>query len=152
MPVVRACAVAVMCDGEEVEDYLRRAADHDPWDFMLRLDLSKASYLLMEDGTKHQGVVRYYVSERGQSAVKIMPATRTRIHGKGHAEAVGKRGEWVCSACDQAFRRKVDWEAHADAEHSSKLVICQSYSGEPIDYDMRFYASEVRKLLITERV
>lgn len=151
MPVVRAAAVAVMCDGAEVEEYLRAAHERNPWDFMLRLDLSRSSHLLMEDGTKHHGVVRYYVSERGQSAVKIMPATRTRIHGKGHAEAVGKRGDWKCSACSEVFKRKADWEAHADAEHSSKLVVCQMYNGEPLDYDMRFYASEVRKLLITER-
>jgi hypothetical protein len=117
----------------------------------MRLDLSKTSHLLLDSGEKVSGVVRYYVSPRGHSAVKIMPKTRARVHAKGHAECTGKRGAWTCTACGELFKTKKEWEAHADAEHASKLVIVQTYRGEPLDFDMRFYAGEARKLMITER-
>lgn len=151
MPVVRMAAEAEMCDGVDVESFISRHADVNPWDFLLRLNLSRTSYLQLDNGQRQHGVVRYFVSENGHSAVKVMPKTRTRIHGKGHAECTGKRGEWTCTACGQVFKTKKEWEAHADSEHASKLVLVQAYAGEPIDYDMRFYAGEARKLIISEK-
>jgi hypothetical protein len=149
MPVVRMAAEASMCDGIPIEQYLRE--HKDPWDFMMRLDLTKTSRLVLDDGRELLGVVRYYVSPTGHSGTKVMPKTKTKIHGKGHAEAVGKRGEWVCTACKKVFKRKEDWANHADKEHSSKIAIAQEYSGEPINYDMRYYKGEAQKLIINER-
>jgi hypothetical protein len=164
MPVIRAAAEAAMCDGVDVEDYIS-ANDINGFDFMLRLDLTKTSRLILDDGREVKGVVRYYVSPEGNKAVKHMPATQTRIHGSGHATCSGKRGSWVCSECGEVFKTKgvvsgpgskeevrtETWAYHNDVMHSSKLVLAQRYNGEPINYDMRFYAGEARKLLITER-
>lgn len=148
MPVVRMAAEAAMCDGVDIESFISRHADKNPWDFLMRLDLSKQSYLQLDNGEKQHGVVRYFVSERGHSAVKIMPKTRTRIHAKGHAQCSGKRGAWRCSACMEVFKTKKEWEGHADETHASKLVLAQAFDGSPVDYDMRFYAGEARKLII----
>jgi len=185
MPIVARAAEACMCDGVDVEDYIS-ANDACGWDFMLRLDLSRESHLLLGDGQKMYGVTRYYVSEEGHTATKIMPNTTTRIHGKGHADVVKepvtwtcqvcgkvfptktawtqhvkdvlhnkkeatvkqKPAAWKCSACGKVFPTKGAWSEHADAEHASKIVLAQEYHGEAIDYDMRFYANEARKLVI----
>jgi hypothetical protein len=158
MPVIRAAAVAAMVDGIDVEDYIS-AHDGDGFDFMLRLDLSKAAELKVADGRVLKGVVRYYVSPEGVTAYKQMKATATRIHGEGYAVATGKRGAWVCSECGGTFKVKGGgpkssdgtWAQHNNRDHASRLTIAQRYNGEPIDYDMRFYAAEARKLIITER-
>lgn len=149
MAVVRKAAEAVMCDGQAVGEFLE--AHNDPWDFLLRLDLTRNSYLHLSDGRQLKGVVRYYVSKDGVTATKYTPKTQSRIHGKGHATCSGKRGEYKCSECEQCFKTKAEWSKHNDLEHSSKLVIAQEYTGGPILFDINFYAAEVEKLLITER-
>lgn len=63
----------------------------------------------------------------------------------------GSKATCGCSACTEVFTSRKAWEEHAIAAHASKLVIAQRYNGGPIDYDMRFYAAEARKLVITER-
>lgn len=153
MPIVRRAAEAHMVRGESIAEHIAQRASEPAggWDFMMRLDLTKASKLVLDDGTEHRGVTRYYVSPSGNSAVKHMPATTTRIHGRGHADVVGKRGSWCCTACWQFFKTKKEWEAHADTAHSSKLRLAQVYDGEPIDYDMRYYAGEAEKLVISDR-
>ncbi len=152
MPVVRIAAEKAMLRGDDIAGTIR--AHPNPWDFMMRLDLTRASRLQLDDGTEHRGVIRYYVSPNGHSAVKHMPKTTTRIHGKGHAECErpGTRSQGVrCTACDTFFPTKKAWEEHADAIHASKLRIAQVYNGEPIDYDMRYYEGEARKLIVSER-
>jgi hypothetical protein len=184
-PIIRKAAEACMCDGVDVGDYIS-ANDSCGWDFMLRIDLSRESHLLLDNGSKMHGVVRYFVSEEGHSACKIMPNTESKVHGRGHADVVKdpvswtcdvcgepfttkaawsshvkasghprktstvtkKPVTWSCTACGQAFSTKAAWEDHADETHSSKIVLAQEYHGEPIDYDMRFYAAEARKLVI----
>jgi hypothetical protein len=188
-PIIRRAAEACMCDGANIEDFIS-ANDSCGWDFMLRLDLSRESHVLLDNETKMYGVVRYYVSETGHSARKVMANTESKIHARGHAEAskdpvvwtcqdcgktfatkakwaehvkeVGhdkktttvlkKAAAWTCSACGAEFPTKKAWEEHADATHASKITLAQEYHGEPIDYDMRFYASEARKLVINESV
>lgn len=145
MLVVPRVVEKVMCDGADPMEMLQAA---NPWDFMMRLDLTGSSYIETSDGQRYSGVVRYYVAEDGVSAVKHMPRTKTKIHGKGHAEAQGHRGHWTCSACGKTYKRKVDCESHMDKEHSSKLVICQDYDGGAINPDYRFYLSEINKLVI----
>lgn len=152
MPVVRMAAEAAMLRGTPPAQFI--GGHPDPWDFMMRLDLTRASRLVLDDGTEHHGVVRYYVSPSGHSAIKHMPKTVTRIHGKGHAdvEKMGTRSQGVrCTACDTFFPTKKAWMEHADEVHASKLRVCQEYNGEPIDYDMRYYEGEAKKLLITDR-
>lgn len=187
MLIVPRAAEACMCDGVDVKDYIS-ANDEDGFDFLIRLPLSSTSKLVLGDGTEVTGVVRYYASEEGHTATKIMPKTETRLHAKGHAELISKAAVWACSACEQTFSTRADWdrhrkrdhkgvrgitvektpaehtctacgsnfdtkgkwEEHANDKHSSKLVFAQEYSGEPIAYDMRFYAGEARKLLITD--
>lgn len=153
MPVIRMAAEAAMVRGENVAAFIaKRAAEPaGGWDFMMRLDLSKVSKLVLDDGSSQHGIVRYYVSPSGHSAVKHMPKTTTRIHARGHAECFGKRGSWCCSACHSFFPTKKAWEAHADAEHASKLRLAQEYDGEPVDYDPRFYVGEAEKLIISDR-
>lgn len=153
MPIIRTAAEAAMVRGESVEEHIaaHAAEPGGGWDFLMRLDLSKASELRLDDGSSQRGIVRYYVSPTGQSAVKHMPASTTRIHARGHAEVVGKRGSWCCTACWSFFKTKKEWEAHADQVHASKLRLAQIYDGEPVDYDMRFYAGEAKKLVITNR-
>ena len=149
MPIVRRAALAAMLDGADVADFIS-ANDSDSWGFMLRLDLGKEARLVLDDKREFKGVTRYYVSPTGNTGVKRMKATKTRIHGKGYAERTGSRGKWECSICGQAFKTVKLWEDHADVEHSSRLVIAQVHDGSPIDYDLRFYASEARKLIISD--
>ena len=144
--VVPKVAEAVMCDGGDAETLLRNHTD--PWDFMMRLDLRGNTIIRTSDGDEYKGLIRYYVAETGVAVTKFMPKTATRIHGKGHAEAVGSRGNWTCTACGKTFKRKADCETHMDKEHSSKLRICQEYNGEAIEPDIRFYLAEVNKLVI----
>jgi len=147
MPIIRMAAEAAMCDGRDVCEFIRENSANG-WDFMLRLDLSKQSHLLLDDGTKLSGIVRYYVSENGHTATKVMANSHARVHAGGYAERIGKRGEWTCTACNEVFKTVKDWEKHATAAHTSRLTIAQEYNGEPIDYDMRFYANEAEKLVI----
>lgn len=153
MTVVRLAAEAAMVRGVPPSDFIAEHAGTPAgrWNFLMRLDLTKASRLRLDDGTEHRGVTRYYVSPTGSSAVKHMPTTTTRIHARGHADVFGKRGAWCCTACHSWFATKKAWEIHADDEHASKLRLAQIYDGEPIDYDMRFYAGEAEKLIIRDR-
>ena len=148
MAIVRRAAEAAMCDGVDIEDFIR-ANDDNGWEFLMRLDLSKQSSLVLADGTRLHGVTRYYVGESGQTAVKFMNNTDIVVHKGGNAEVVGKRGAWKCSECGYGANVKADVQKHVDTKHSNKLVICQEYNGEPIDYDMKFYVNETRKLVLT---
>lgn len=187
MLIVPKAAEAAMCDGVDIEDFIS-ANDGDGFDFMIRLPLPNTSKLVLGDGSEMTGVVRYYASEKGHTATKFMAKTETKLHAKGHAELISKLAVWACSACEQTFSTRADWdrhrkrdhkgvkgitvdktpaehtctacgsnfdtkgkwEDHANDKHSSKLVFAQEYSGEPIAYDMRFYAGEARKLLISD--
>jgi hypothetical protein len=148
MTIIRRAAEAAMCDGADIEDFIR-AHDDDGWEFLLRLDLSKTAHLVLADGSKLHGVVRYYVGSGGQTAIKVMGKTHTHIHKGAEAEVIGKRGNWKCSKCDYFANIKANVQKHVDDAHSSKIVICQEYNGEPIHYDMKFYANEARKLVLT---
>ena len=166
MPIIRKAAEAAMCDGVDIEDYIS-ANDGNGFDFMLREDLSKTARIVLDDGRQMTGVVRYYVSPEGNTARKFTAKTETRIHGGGWATALGGRGAWICSECGKTFKtkgastgpgskeivepEKETWTQHNDRVHASKLIIAQRYNGEPVNYDMRFYADEARKLVITER-
>ena len=147
MPIIRLAAEAAMCDGIDIEDFIR-ANDSNGFDFMLRLDMSKGSYLLLDNGDKMPGVVRYYVSPEGSKGMKIMPKSRMRMHANGHAQIGGVRKKYTCSECDKTFTTKKAWDQHAEHGHASMLVIAQEYNGESINYDIRFYANEARKLVL----
>lgn len=147
MPIIRAAAEAAMCDGVDIEDFIR-ANDSDGFDFMLRLDMSKGSKLLLDNGDTMSGVVRYYVSPEGSKGMKVMPKTKQRMHAKGHAQIGGTRKKYTCSECEKTFLTKKAWGQHAEHGHASMLVISQEYNGEPINYDIRFYANEARKLVL----
>lgn len=148
MPIIRRAAEACMVDGADIEDFIR-ANDDNGWEFLLRLDLSRAASLVLGDGSTLRGVVRYYVSETGTTATKHMNKLVTKIHAGGNAEIVGKRGNWTCSECGHFANVKTAVQKHIEETHSSKITICQEYNGEPIAYDMRFYANEARKLVLT---
>jgi hypothetical protein len=147
MPIIRSAAEAAMCDGVDIEDYIR-ANDSNGFDFMLRLDMGKNSRLVLDNGDTMNGVVRYYVGTEGHKGIKCTNKTRTRMHAKGHANIGGTRKKYTCSECDGTFLTKKAWELHADETHASRLVFAQQYNGEPIDYDIRFYANEARKLVL----
>lgn len=146
MLVIRKAAEAHMVHGVDLEEFIRN--HQDPFDFMLRVAPGAGSYILMEDGEVLRGVVRYYLSPRGRSAIKKMPATTTRLHAGGHAHVTGSRGAHGCSECDWQGKTKKAHKEHAEEVHASKLVICNTYDGEPIEPDLRFYIAEARKLII----
>lgn len=148
MPIIRRAAEACMVDRADIEDFIR-ANDGDGWEFLMRLDLSRTATLVLGDGSNLHGVVRYYVSEEGTTATKVMNKRDTKIHAGGHAEIIGKRGDWKCSECGEFANVKAAIQKHIEEKHSSKIVVCQEYNGEPINYDMRFYANEARKLVLT---
>lgn len=146
--VVPKVTEGVMCDGCDAMTLLQDWPD--PWDFLMRLDLRRPTHVMLEDGSRLDGVVRYYVSTEGHQAVKHTAKTKSRIHGGGHAEAVGKRGNWTCTACGKTFSRKKDCETHMDENHASSITIVQQYKGEPINPDLRYYAKEVNKLVLKD--
>jgi hypothetical protein len=145
--IVPKAAEAAMCDGADIEAFIAKHTDY--WDFLCRLDLTKLSHLKVGD-KEYRGVVRYYVSSKGEQAVKYMPKTQTKLHAVGHATCSGKRGAWTCDDCGATFSRKADWQTHSSAAHSSFVTVVQEYDGSPIDFDMKFYRSEVEKLIISE--
>jgi hypothetical protein len=147
MPIIRSAAEAAMCDGVDIEDYIQ-ANDSNGFDFMLRLDMGKNSRLVLDNGDTMNGVVRYYVGTEGHKGIKYTNKTKTRMHAKGHANIGGTRKKYTCSECDGTFLTKKAWETHADETHASRLVFAQQYNGEAIDYDIRFYANEARKLVL----
>lgn len=146
MLVVRKAAEAAMVRGVDLEDFIRNHPD--PMDFMMRVKPGAGSYILLDDGTQLRGLVRYYLSPRGRSAVKKMPSTTTRLHAGGHAYVTGTRNAHGCSECDWTGKTKKAHKEHAEAEHASKIVICNTYDGQPIEPDYRFYVAEARKLII----
>lgn len=150
MAVVRKAAEAAMLHGTDPETFLR--AHDDPFDFMMRIKVGKGSHLILDYGhgirELHTGLVRYYVSAAGASAVKKMPSTTTRLHAGGHAQLTGARGAYGCNMCDWIGKTKKAFVEHSEAAHASKITPCNNYDGRPIDPDFRFYLGEVRKLII----
>lgn len=144
--VIPKAVEAALVRGEDPEAFIR--AHKDPWDFLARLKIGDGSHLLLDNGEKLHGLVRYYVSETGRSAVKVMPKTTTRIHAGGHASITGQRGAYGCNLCEWQGKTKKAFTEHSEADHSSKITPCNVFDGELAGVDFRYYAAEAKKLLI----
>jgi hypothetical protein len=69
--IVAKAAEAVLIEGADLEQYIY--GHPDVMDFMLRAKVPRASSLELEDGTRLQNTIRYYVSTDGQALFKTMP-------------------------------------------------------------------------------
>lgn len=144
--VIPKAVEAALVRGEDPEAFIR--AHKDPWDFLARVKVGDGSHLLLNDGRKLHGLVRYYVSESGFSAVKVMPKTTTRLHAGGHASITGQRGAYGCDLCEWTGKTKKAFTEHSEEAHSSKITPCNVFDGELAGVDYRYYVAEARKLLI----
>lgn len=137
-------AEAVLLNDEDPETFVILHPDN--WDFMFRVKCNRGTRVEFENGQSMTGTIRYYLSQNGMSATKIMPKTRTRLHASAFAEPDGKRGNWNCPECGFTSKRKVDVQAHMESCHSSKLMLAQVYDGQPIDIDPRPYINAIIEL------
>ena len=76
--VITRAAIAAMVHGIDPDTYIR--AHSDPFDFMLRAKVDRASQLLL-GGAAIQSTTRYYVAVQGAGMMKISPPPA------GHADA-----------------------------------------------------------------
>lgn len=118
----------------------------DPWDFMYRAKAGGDTRIMLGNGKALKGTIRYYLSQHGDTATKVMSKTSTKLHATGYTDPQGKRGAWHCSECAHTSKTKAALEQHISDCHASRLVIRQTYSGGPIDIDNRAYVSEIEKL------
>jgi hypothetical protein len=137
-------AEAVLMDGEDAEALVMLHGD--PWDFMYRAKAGGETRINLGNGQVLKGTIRYYLSERGHTAIKVMSSGSTKLHAQGYTDPQGKRGAWHCSECSHTSKTKAALEQHISDCHASRLVIKQQYNGEPIDIDCRAYTSEIEKL------
>jgi hypothetical protein len=74
---VQKAVEAHLVDGHDIRQFLEHGVD-DIHDFMLRQKVPRSSRL-MWGGQQMQNVTRYYISEKGQPMVKIMPPTKDQV-------------------------------------------------------------------------
>lgn len=150
--VIPKAAEAAMVRGEDPAAFIAAHVERDPWDFLKRIKIGAGSHLLLDDGRKLTGLVRYYVSETGHAAIKKMPASTTRLHAGGHADITGERGAYGCSLCDWSGKTKKAFTEHSELEHASKITICNEFDGQIPGVDLRYYVAEAHKLIMLKEV
>ena len=148
--VVAKAAEAAMLD--DIDPTFFITEHDDPFDFMMfrkgRMELS--------DGVKLPKNIRYYVSHNGNGLFALHPplkgktdVRRIGVHAEGLATAMGGRGAYYCSHCNEPFTTKGAFEIHNKARHCWKITIANEFNGEmPPDIDHRYYVNEAKKLII----
>lgn len=146
-------AVAHMTHGIDIELFIKLCTN--PYDFMLRVKVDRASQLMC-GSSEVQRTSRYYVSTDGQELRKISPPAGTPGAWKrknGVSEYEYQRvmretsGEWDERVCT---KNKSKYENRVTAIQSGhKVTICNDasvFSFANISYD--YYIAEARKLVI----
>lgn len=122
----------------------------DPWDFMYRINATAKNPLVFHAGTpqeyEQEGVVRYYLSEKGERFVKRMAKGLQRVHLADTKNLEGSRGSWHCPECRSVHRTKALLIEHINEDHAPNMQLAIDYDGEPINISAVAYLSEIEKL------
>ena len=154
--VSQRAALSAMLYGTDPELFIR--AHSDPFDFMLRAKVNRASRLLL-GGQKIQSTSRYYVAKNGHDLIKESPPT------KGNLVGAFKRANKIPEALWVSVNAAIppgSWDARIHTKNKSKYAIRQmnlqsgwkcavcndakDFDFSNIDYD--FYIKEAQKLII----
>lgn len=149
-------AVAAMVHGIDPEQFVRFHTD--PFDFMLRVKVDRASHLML-GGREIQGTSRYYVALQGEELVKVSPPV------KGARVGDYKRANGVPDDLFKSVSAEIGPGVHDPRIHTKnkskyeiremtieagwKVRECNdaaTFRFDNINYE--FYVSEARKLLI----
>ncbi len=148
-------AVAAMVHGIDPETYIR--AHSDPFDFMMRAKVDRASTLYLGD-TPMQRTTRYYVARQGAAMVKVSPPVAggvvghyKRANGVSLAEynrVMAETGnQWSEAVCT---KNKSRYEERRIAFQAGWLVAecndASRFQFSNVNYD--YYIAEARKLII----
>lgn len=146
-------AVAHMTTGIDIDLYVRCCID--PFDFMLRVKVDRASNLMWGD-TETQRTSRYYVSRNGSPLTKVSPpAGRPGAYKRrnGVTEHEYQRimretnWEWDERVCTKNKSRYENRVTSIQAGHC--VTICNDASAFDFgNVDFDYYVAEARKLII----
>lgn len=121
--VIPQAAEAFLMNGTDPLEFIK--AHSDPYDFMLRTKVNRASRLVLrfEDGFEKplQNICRYYPSTKGGKLVKMMPP----LQGETEDRAIGINTNYNVKTCNDML--DFSWD---------------------LDYD--YYVNEVNKLIVGE--
>jgi hypothetical protein len=148
--------LAAMIHGIDPETFLR--AHSDPFDFMCRVKVDRASRLYL-GGVPIQSTTRYYVAVEGAAMVKISPPPAGHAVGawkraprvtKAEYDRVMRetRGEWDARVCTAAKTKYEDRQTAIQA--GWKIAECNDASSFRFDnVNIGWYLAEAQKLIIT---
>lgn len=135
---------------EDADPELELITHPDPWDFMYRINATAKNPLVFHAGTPQQydqeGVVRYYLCEKGERFVKRMAKGLQRVHLADTKNLQGKRGAWQCPECGGNYKTKQATIDHINDDHAPNMQLAIDYDGEPINISAVAYLSEIEKL------
>ncbi len=149
-------AVAAMVHGVPIEHFIY--AHTDPFDFMLRAKVDRASRLEL-GGREMQRITRYYVAKDGAELRKISPPAKgaqvgdfKRKNGMSDAEYNAIAGTLNAHTWDERIhtKNKSRYEIRESSiEAGWKIAECNVASHFRFDnVDYRYYVNEAQKLLI----
>lgn len=146
-------AIAAMVHGVDPETFIR--AHTDPFDFMCRIKVDRASKLML-GGQPIQPTTRYYVANQGAPMAKISPpagplGAYKRRNGVTEAEYQRRmretNGEWCETVCT---KNKSRYEERNTAIQAGWMIAecndARSFRFDNVNY--AFYVAEARKLII----
>jgi hypothetical protein len=154
--IVPRAAVAAMVHNVPPEQFIRLHTD--PFDFMCRVKVDKASRLEL-DGRLVQSTTRYYVSNAGGTLTKISPpppearpGAFKKKNGVTYAQynAVMESCGWQWNADVCTSNRSIYEDRRTNVEAGWRVRECNdaaAFSFADINYD--FYIAEARKLIIS---
>jgi hypothetical protein len=148
-------ANAAMVYGIDPETFIRSHCD--PFDFMCRIKVDRASKLLL-GGSPVQSTTRYYVAREGAQMVKISPPPAGHAVGQWkRAPRVSKAeydrvmvetgGQWDDRVCTKAKTKYTDVTTAIEA--GWKIAECndaRNFRFDNVNYD--YYVAEAKKLII----
>lgn len=147
-------AVAAMVHGIDPEQFIR--LHHDPFDFMLRVKVSREAKLMLGD-RELQGTSRYYVAINGENLRKISPPTKPAGEYKkangvseyDYNRVMKEIGSKVWDARIHTKNRSVYAPAVTQFEAGFKVAECNNASKFDFgNVDYSYYVNETRKLII----
>lgn len=153
--IVPRAAVAAMVHGVPPETFM--ALHTDPFDFMLRAKVDRASMLLLGD-REMQRTMRYYVAKQGAPLIKVSPPPAGAVVGQwkrrnGVTQAEYQRvmqangGQWdetVCTSNRSKYEdRRISFQAGWNVAECNNA---DAFRFDNLNYE--FYLAEAKKLII----
>jgi len=149
-------ALAAMIDDVDPETFIR--AHTDPFDFMLRAKVNRASKLMLGD-QQIQSTSRYYVATNGQELIKVSPPAKDYQVGAFKRASKVPDSLWASVNADIPIG---SWDVRIHTKNKSKYTIrrmnmqagwkcAECNDAKTFDFaniDYAFYVNEAKKLII----